>query len=192
MFLNIKKMKKSIILIVSLFLVIALSSCLTVERKSYNMQLNKDGSGALTIDYYNIMAEISDGETKDDAKKYYNELMNDYYNGDVIKKLYPKAVVTKKEFYEKDGKLCAQVVLSFKNIAEVGFYKKEKKGDIMFALCASVFSETYVTSNGTYGGETMPVIFWGNKSKQINFITSIMPPSEKTMSLLPLYNENKK
>ena len=185
-------MKKSVIILVSLFLVIAMSSCLTVERKSYNVLLNKDGSGTLTIDYYNIMAEISDGETKEDAQKYYNELMTDYVNGDVLKKQYPKAILVKKEFYEKEGKLCAQVVLSFKEIAEVGFYKQGKKTDLMFALCASVFSETYVTSNGNYGGEIMPVIFWSSKTKHLTFVTSIMPPSEKTVSLLEYYKAEKK
>lgn len=184
-------MKKSLVFLLVL-LMLGLSSCLTVEKKSYTIRLEKDGSGVLTIDYYNIFAELSEDEKPEDAKQYYDELMNDYFNGETILKLYPRAKKIKKELFEKDGKLCGRVIVEFANISDIGLYKQSKKGDLMFALCSSMFSETYINSNGIYGGETMPVVFWNKKEKNLILETSLTQTTEKSYSLLQYYLDSKK
>ncbi|MEI7596776.1 MAG: hypothetical protein WCK02_13580 [Bacteroidota bacterium] len=184
-------MKKTIVCLLVLF-VFGLTSCLTVEKKSYTIKLEKDGSGVLTIDYYNIFAELSEDEKPEDAKQYFDELMKDYFNGEILTKLYPNVKTIKKELFEKDGKLCGRVIIDFGKISDIGLYQQTKKSDLMFALCSSMFSETYLASNGMYGGESMPVVFWNKKEKNLQLDTSLTEPTDKSVSLLNYYLDSKK
>jgi len=52
-------------------------------------------------------------------------------------------------------------------------------------------SEAYVESNGQYGGEVMPAVFWSRKQKKLTLTTSVTKPDETTVSLLKNYKKNK-
>jgi hypothetical protein len=53
-------------------------------------------------------------------------------------------------------------------------------------------SETFDSSNGTFGGDVMPVVFWEEKMKVLNLTSVITLPDETTVSLVDDYREWKK
>lgn len=165
----------------------SLFSCLTVEKKEYTFEFNADKSGKLTIKFTNIMS-VKDGE-KDVSPDDYNELMNGYINGDKIEKEYKGAKVVKKQVFEKDGKFCGEVVLEFSNPAEVGLYRYSDEGPYMLCIEPCLDNETYMSSNGTYGGDKMPVVFWDQDFTVFSLTTAITTPDETTVSLLEEYKK---
>ena len=54
----------------------------------------------------------------------------------------------------------------------------------MLNLGTLLETESYDNSNGYYGGEIMPVVFWESTLSKVNLITAITTPDETTVSLL--------
>ncbi|NTV84049.1 MAG: hypothetical protein HGA23_07100, partial [Bacteroidales bacterium] len=50
--------------------------------------------------------------------------------------------------------------------------------------CYSIDSEYYSESNGEYGGDIMPVVFWDPGLKKLELKTDVTAPDETTLSLL--------
>ena len=60
----------------------------------------------------------------------------------------------------------------------------------MYCLsCNAIDSEYYNESNGEYGGEIMPVVFWANGLTTLTLKTDVTSPDETTISLLDKYKE---
>jgi hypothetical protein len=167
-----------------------LSSCLTVEKKQYTFEFTGKNSGKLTIKYINIMSNVdSAGVTEVED---FTDLMDNYVNGDKISTSYPSATNISKRLFEENGVLCGEVIMEFADLAAARLYQYDKKSPYMF-LAGSVDSETYVESNGTYGGEIMPVIIFPLKLKKLEATTSVSSPSgESYVSLLGEYKKWKK
>ena len=59
----------------------------------------------------------------------------------------------------------------------------------MYCLsCYSIDSEYYNESNGEYGGDIMPVVFWDPDLKLLQLTTDVTTPDETTLSLLDRWN----
>jgi len=172
-------MKKLLFVFTGLLLVIVFTSCLTVERKDYSFKFAAKEGGEMTIVFYNILSSSEDG--KDMSTKDFNDLINNYYKGTKIQDEYPTCKIIKKELYDDNGVLSAKIILKFNKMADVKLYQHQNKGSIM--LYISSIYETYDKSNGQYGGDIMPVIFW-KKSKKLTLTTKVQEPSKKTVSLL--------
>ena len=172
--------------IVLLFISVLISSCLTVEKKEYRFDLTGKNSGILTIKYINILSIMD--EEEDVSENDFEELITSYIEGDEIEKSYPDAKGIKKRLYEENGVLCGEVSMEFDNLADVGLYRYDKKSPLMFYINSVLGTESFLTSDGTYGGDTMPVVFWKSKQKEIFVITTITKPDETTVSLLDEYN----
>lgn len=163
------------------------SSCLTVEKKEYTFELTGKNSGILTIKYINIMS-IKD-DTTDVSEADFEELINTYYKGDQLEKDYPDVVNIEKRLYEENGVLCGEVTIEFTDLVTARLYQLNKKDPIMFSVQSTYDSETFLESNGEYGGEIMPVVFWPPKEKFLRLITSVMQPDETMISLVEEYRE---
>ena len=164
-----------------------LTSCLTVEKKEYKYELTGKNAGTLTIIYYNIAStNDSDGVAHTD----FTELTDTYLNGTKPEDEFPGATMVKKELYEENGKLCARIVLGFSDLKTAHLYQTDKKGAYMLHM--SSFSENYESSNGTWGGEVMPVVFWDKKLKALNVTTTVEKNIDNTLSLLDMYKAWKK
>jgi hypothetical protein len=50
-------------------------------------------------------------------------------------------------------------------------------------------TETYIDSNGDFGGENMPVVFWPEGSKVLKLTTGVTQPDETTLSLVGNYDQ---
>ncbi|MBT6836216.1 MAG: hypothetical protein HOA61_09240 [Bacteroidetes bacterium] len=166
--------------IVSIFILFLLSGCLTCEKKEYLFELKSDGSGKLTITYFNIMSSMED--KVDMTQKDYTELTSDYIEGNKLQEDFPNCKIKKYKLFEKDGLLNGKVTIYFKKLEDVNIYQHQGKGPYMLSLCD--FSENYVSSNGSYGDEAMPVVFWEKGLKELKLTTSIDEPGEDNISLI--------
>lgn len=123
----------------------------------------------------------------------YSELIDSYMNGDKIKDEFPNIRVKKKRLYEEDNQLVGELTFEFDDITKVKFYKYKDEGPWCYYLASPLgfqgMSESYFSSNGTWGGENMPVIFWDGKQKEFEFKTTITAPEKNTLSLLDMWKQ---
>ncbi len=164
-----------------------LTGCLTVEKKEYTFQLKDNNTGTLTIKFINIMSMKDDA--LDVSQGDFEELVTKYIEGNEIEIDYKDALVRGKRLFEENGTLCGEVVIDFNNLASVGLYQYDSKSPLMFNVGSFLDSETYLTSNGEFGGEVMPVVFWPRSLKTLTLTTYITDPDETTVGLLTEYNE---
>lgn len=163
-----------------------LSGCLTVEKKEYSFQLKDNDSGTLTIKFINIMSMKDDA--LDVSQSDFEELIANYIEGSELEMDYEKALVRSKRLFEENGILCGEVIIDFDDLASVGLFQYDSKSPLMFNVGSFLDSETYLKSNGEYGGEVMPVVFWPKSLKTLTLTTYITDPDETTVGLMNEYN----
>jgi len=159
--------------------------CLTYETKEYVFEITGENSGRLTIRYINIMSMKDDDMDVSDAD--FDELITSYLYGNEIEEEYPLARVVSKRLYEENEVLCAEVIIDFPDLASVKLHQFDENSFYMYALCQSFNSESYLSSNGSFGSEDVPVVVWTAGSKTLKLVTTLGEPDESTMSLLPHY-----
>jgi hypothetical protein len=168
--------------------VIFLSGCLTCEKKEYTFKLTGDNSGILTIKYINILSTMDD--TVDISEDDFNSLIFDYYEGAELENEFPEATLVSKRLFEENGVLCGELVLEFSDLASGHLYQHKGKGPYMYCIgCYSIDSEYFSESNGEYGGDVMPVVFWESGLKELTLTSQVTTPDETTISLLDRYLE---
>jgi hypothetical protein len=182
--------KFSFIVLVSVLVLLILPGCLTVEKKVYTFEITGKNSGKLTIKFINIMS-VKDGDT-DVSNEDFDELINTYIESDEIEKDYPKATNIQKRLFEENGQLCAEMILEFPDLETARLYQYNPKSPYMFCVKSAYDSENYIASNGTFGGEIMPVVFWDTKLETLSLTTEITKPDESTVSLVDKYRQWKK
>lgn len=187
-------MKKIFLLAVIFTLALNLTGCLTVETKEYSYKLKKGKSGEGKIKYINIMRTVDSAGTTAEAD--YDELVNSYLKGSMPENEMQGVSNVKKRLYEEDNQLCGEITFDFEDITKLRFYNYK---DVVWAynLSAGSFgifggSEQYFSSNGTYGEENMPVIFWDNDEKEFKFKTVMQKSEAKTESMLDIWKKNNK
>ncbi|MFU8843995.1 MAG: hypothetical protein ACNA7V_09340 [Bacteroidales bacterium] len=166
-------------------LVALFTSCLTIEKKVYTFEMKDNNSGTLTIKYVNIMS-IKDDNT-DVSEADFEELISEYIDGNKLESDYPGAVVKSKRLFEENGELCGEVIIEFTELASVGLYQYDSKSPYMFNIGSFFDSESYLSSNGEFGGDVMPVIFWPRNLKTLTLTTLTTTPDESTVGLVSLF-----
>jgi hypothetical protein len=165
-----------------------LVGCLTCERKEYVFQLTGPDSGKLTIRYINIFSSLIDssGEVEGD----YEELMKFWLNGEKIEHDFPQAKKIRKRLYKEGGMLCGEVTMEFDQLSKVRLFRYNRQGPLMFSMSAvNDDGEIFLQTNGEYGGDKMPVIFWPEDARTLRFSTKIAPPDSTCVSLLDIWGE---
>jgi hypothetical protein len=182
-------MKKSILIWTALVAIILfLSGCLTCEKKVYTFEIKGDNTGILTIKYINIMS-IKD-DSLDVSAEDFQTLVSDYYDGEELQNAFPDAKVVNRRLFKENGVLCGEVIYEFSDISAAKLYKYKGEGPFMYCLgCSSLDSEYFSESNGEYGGDVMPVVFWEEGTKKLSLTTDVTYPDETTVSLLDNYLE---
>lgn len=176
---------------ISLFLIVVLSimitGCLTVEKKEYTFQMKDGNSGTLTIKFINLISMMDD--TVDVSGADYVELMNSYINGSQIESDYENAIVRSKRLFEENGVLCGEVIVDFTDLTSVGLYQYDAKGPYMLNVGSFLEGESFLNSNGDYGGDVMPVVFWPKGNETLTLTTYVTTPDETTVGLLSHYKK---
>lgn len=163
-----------------------ISSCLTVEKKEYTFEMKDNHSGTLTIKYINIISMKDD--TTDVSESDFDDLISTYIEGDQIENDYKDAVVRSKRLFEEDGVLCGEVVIDFNDLKSAGLFQYDNKSPFMLNLGSLLDTEFYLNSNGEFGGDVMPVVFWQKSLKTLTLMTYVNSPDETCVSLLDEYN----
>lgn len=179
------------ILVIMVFTGLMLSSCLTCETKEYIFTLTGKNSGKLTIRYNNIFSNSLDslGEIASD----YDELVNMWLKGEKIERDFPKAKKIKKRLYEANGVLNGEVTMEFDNLEDVRLFRFNNSGPYIFSTSAfNDDGEVFRTTNGAYGNDNTPVIFWNEDETSLRFTTRIAVPDSTTVSMLDTWKSHQK
>jgi hypothetical protein len=168
---------------------ILITGCLTVEKKEYTFEMKDSNSGTLTIKFINILSMKDD--TADISVIDFEELITSYIEGDQVETDYENAVVRSKRLFEENGVLCGEVIIDFMDLKSVGLFQYDAKSPYMFNVSSFLESETFLTANGDYGGDIMPVVFWQKSLETLTLTTYITTPDESTVGLLSLYKNRK-
>ncbi|MDZ4746627.1 MAG: hypothetical protein SGJ05_11595 [bacterium] len=168
---------------------LTLAGCLTVERKSYKITMTGPTSGSCTITYHNIVSTKDDG--RDISFKEFAELITDYLEGTKPEDDMPGARNVRKRLYSEGKVLNAELTFEFDSLSTLKMYKYDNNSPYMMAL-NSMNSETYSESNGTHGGESMPVVFWPSNATTMTLENSVTAIDTSHVSLYPQYEQWKK
>jgi hypothetical protein len=170
---TIATMIRSRLLVTSALLLLPLlfGQCLTVEMKEYRIRLKSNGSGEATIRFINIMSEADDSLdiTADD----FQQLIQFYLHGTKFEDDNPGFRNPRKRLFEENGKLVGEIQFSFDSLAALRIFRYDDDSPYMYYIGNPLASEQLVESNGRYGGDWMPVIFWGREMKELYFKTHI-------------------
>lgn len=181
-----KLLRFLILLLIPVFVV----GCLTCERKEYTIKLTGENSCKLTIKYVNIFSSLIDSTGEITAD--YEELTKMWLNGEKLERDFPGARKFRKRLFKENGTLCGEVTMVFYDLSKVHLYRFMGKGPYMFSMSAvNDDGENYSQSNGEFGGEKMPVIFWSEGKKTLKFTTTIAEPDSSCVSMLDMWEEKK-
>lgn len=170
-------------------LTLVLSGCLTVERKSYKITMTGPHSGSCMITYHNIVSTKEDG--RDVSFKEFAELVTDYLEGKKPEDEMPGARNVQKRVYADGNVLNAELTFEFDSLSTLKMYKYDHKAPYMMAL-NSMNSETFESSNGTHGGEAMPMVFWPSNATSLTLTNKVTIIDTSHLSLLPQFEAWKK
>jgi hypothetical protein len=179
-------MKRFILFIIIFVFSLSLIGCLTIETKEYSFKLKKGTSGEGTIKYINIMRTDDSASTIEND---YDELVNTYLKGNKPEDEMSGIKNVKKRLFEEDNQLCGEITFEFDDIRSLRFYSYNNEAWCYYIPAVTLFgsNETFFSSNGTYGGENMPVIFWDDKEKSFEFKTTVSESSKNKTKLLDIW-----
>ncbi len=171
--------------------IFVLSGCLTTQYKEYKFHFDSKTSGTLTITFTNIFAQIYEDEDPDSVLQYdYEDLVNNYLEGEEIEGKFPDAEVVSKELYEENHQLCAKIVLAFDDPQEVHLFKYDRRSPWMFSIPSD---EEFFDSNGEKSAEFLDMVFWNrrqHKKGDFSLTTSVSEPQDYDKSLLATWKAN--
>ncbi len=179
--------KLGLLLIPVALLIFIVSGCLTVEKKEYTIEMTGPNSGKFTIKYINLLSSSDD--STDVSAEDFEELLSNYIYGHAMETDFPEAINIQKRLFEENGVLCGEVTMEFDDLSAVKLYRYQNSGPYMMNIGLFLDTETYFESNGEYGGDHMPVVFWPERSKVLTLTTYVTTPDETSFSLVDHYRE---
>jgi hypothetical protein len=174
-------------ILLTALLAFLLSGCLTCEKKEYVFELTGVNKGKLTIKYINIFSAQADSLSA--LEKDYDELINVWLRDKKLDDDYPKAKNLKKKLYELDGQLCGEVTMEFDDIRQVRLFQYQDGPYMINTGTLTDDGETYLQSNGDFGGDYMPVVFYPPGTKTIRLTTQIAKPDITCVSMIDFWDE---
>lgn len=179
-------MKRSLIYIFLFVMSVSMIGCLTVETKEYSFKLKDGKSGSGKIKYINIMHTMDSAST---VEAEYGDLMTNYMNGKKPEDEMPGVKNVTKRLFEEDNQLCGEITFDFDDITSLKFYNYNNKVWAYSLSGGSMFgsSEAFFSSNGTFGGENINVVFWDGNEKEFKLKTTVASNDKKNESLLDIW-----
>jgi hypothetical protein len=186
-------MNKITVLIIVLSIVF-LTGCISVEKKIYRIQLTGPNSGHASITFINIVSQKDND--RDVSMKDFAELVTDYVEGPKVEDDYPNATNFKKRLFEENNQLCAEFTFDFDSLSIPKLFRLDDKSPLMLFVKDGTNNEKFASSNGVWGGDNMPVVFWKSTDKNLEWEINVQTDFEKTVPLVEDYrswkNKNKK
>ncbi len=183
--------KKVILFLIIIIISLSSTSCLTCEKKEYVFQVLKDNKIRLTIKYLNIFSSLIDSVQEIDHD--YDELINMWLEGDKIERDFPKAKKVKKRLYVEKGELNGEITMTFDNYQDARLYRYLNNDFFMFSMSSvNDDGENFFQSNGDFGGDMMPVVFWSKEEKILRLVTKIATPDSTCVSMASMWENRYK
>lgn len=172
--------------LLSLCAALSLTGCLTAARKAVTLRVNPDGTGTGTMVYYDI-ASMQEEET-DNSLTDYSRLVETWLHGSVFEQANPALVNVKKRLFAEGNRLNGEISFEFLHYSDIGLYRHRDTGPWMYyALMNQSEIEHFDSTNGEYGGQTMPVIFWPEGTKEFRIFNAFESGERPVVSLYPQY-----
>ena len=162
-----------------------LSGCLIVETKEYHITMKSGGTGEARIVFNDIQSETDD--TIDVSKADFDQLIDLYMHGSQLERDNPGYRNVVKHLYEKNGKLCGDISFSFDSLAVMRLFQYESDGPFMYFVGSPLSSEVMMETNGTYGRDWMPIVFWPSGTKELYIKTRVVSQGSYHRPLLALF-----
>ncbi len=176
---------KNISRLIVLFVLSGLTGCLGVEKKEYTIILKDGQSGTATIKYVNIFS--TDDNEKDVSFKDFGEMISDYYEGNKIEQDFPGIRNVKKRLFVENNTLCGEISFAFDSLSHAHVFRFDDGPFMYFVNSGSNSSEKIEWSNGHFGGDRMPVLFWKRTEKELRFKTVVTEDVTGKRNLVKLY-----
>ena len=172
--------------LLALFSALALlPGCLIVDTKQYHITLRTGGTGEARIVFNDIQSETDD--TVDVSKVDFNQLIDLYLHGSQFERDNPGYRNVEKQLYERDGKLSGEVRFEFDSLAVMRLFRYDDGGPIMYFVGSPLSSEIMLETNGTYGRDWMPIVFWPKGTTELHIKTRVVSQGSYHKSLLALF-----
>lgn len=159
--------------------------CLIVETKEYHITLKNGISGEARIVFNDIQSEADD--TVDISKSDFNQLIDLYLHGSQFERDNPGYKNVEKHLYEKDGKLNGEVKFNFDSLAVMRIFQYDGEGPLMYFVGSPLSSEVMIETNGTYGRDWMPIVFWPKGTQELYIKTRIVSQGSYHRALLAYF-----
>lgn len=177
----------------ALFTMLALlfGGCLTAEQKELRLSLNADGkSGTGTIVFTGIASEQGD-DTMNVSNEDFNSLISEYYQGKTLENALVGTSNIKKRLFINENQLVGELSFEFEDIEKLGFFRYKGMGPYQYYTLADGYftSGQFAASNGTFGGDKMPIVFWDETVKDFYVKMSLSSPGAPRTSLLDKYTD---
>lgn len=164
-----------------------LGGCLTAGRKTITLRVNPDGTGTGTMVFHNIGSMQE--EERDNSLADYSRLVETWLHGDMFEQANPNLYNVKKRLFGEGNQLNGEINFNFYHYSDIGLYRYKETGPWMYyTLMNASEVERFDTTNGEFGGETMPVIFWPEKTKEFRIVNMFESGERPVTSLYSLYN----
>jgi hypothetical protein len=138
--------------------------------------------------FTDISSERGD-DTVSLATEDFNSLIADYVEGKSFETANPGLKNIKKRLFLQDNKLMGEVTFEFDKISDIGLYKHDANGPYMYYTLVDGYftSGQYKSSNGSYGGEKMPVVFWPATATELYLKMALSTDQTPRSSLVANY-----
>lgn len=166
-------------------ILVLIPGCLIVETKEYHITLKNGVSGEARLVFNDIQSETDD--TVDVSKTDFNQLIDLYLHGSQFERDNPGYKNVEKHLYEMDGKLNGEVTFGFDSLAVMRIFQYDGDGPLMYFVGSPLSSEVMVETNGTYGRDWMPLVFWPKGTKELYIKTRVVSQGSYHRPLLALF-----
>lgn len=166
------------------------SGCLTAEYKEIRLTLNSDGTSGRGVLVFTGISSTP-GDTLDVSREDFATLINEYYLGNKIEIENKGMKNVQKKLYMDRGELVGEVTFEFEKLSDLGIYQHNGKGPYMYYTIADGFftSGQYESSNGQYGGEKLPLVFWQENTREFKIRMALSTPQEERRPLAALFQD---
>ena len=171
-----------LILLLALSAQLFLAGCLTVKQKEYRIRLQTENSGEATIKFIDIGSASDD--TVDISQDDFRQLIEFYFEGTGVEQEYSGFRNVTKRLFEEHGVLSGEIHFTFDSLASLRLFRFDTQSPLMYFMGGELASERILETNGKYGGETMPVIFWPRDAGELYLKTRVVSeaPYRRTFS----------
>jgi hypothetical protein len=90
-----------------------------------------------------------------------------------------------KRLYEDHGLLHGEIRFEFDSLASLRLYRFDSLSPVMYYVGDEFSTERVIETNGVYGGEIMPVVFWPRGTQELTLKTHVVSEAQYRRSLLP-------